>query len=120
VALSGDLGAGKTSLARGIAAGFGIAGRIQSPSFVIAQVHEGPRGRLVHADLYRIGDASELEAIGFGEMLDGALAVVEWAERFPEALPADRLWVQLSDEGEGRRARITATGPIHQAILEAL
>lgn len=85
--LSGDLGAGKTVLARGIAAGLGIDPReVQSPTFTLIREHAGERGRLVHVDLYRL-EPAEAEALGLDELLAGpGVKVVEWAERLPQPL----------------------------------
>jgi len=116
VALCGDLGAGKSSLARAIARGLGVTGPVPSPTFVLVNTYEVDPV-LVHADWYRLADADELEQLGFDELADGdAVAVVEWADRFPEALPADHLRITLTDHGEGRRAVLVATGPAHEAL----
>ena len=118
VVLVGDLGAGKTALTKGLGRGLGVSSVVQSPTFVLVQVHEG-RLPLWHADFYRLGDASEVDTLGLDE-LEGGVLVVEWADRFPEALPPDRLEIRLSDEGEGRRAEIEATGPRHRVLEERL
>jgi tRNA threonylcarbamoyladenosine biosynthesis protein TsaE len=116
VALEGDLGAGKTVFAKGVGAGLGVTTRVTSPTFVLVQAHEGGRLPLWHADLYRLGDSSELDAVGLPEVLGDGVVLVEWADRFPELLPADHLRVQLVEEGEGRRVTVTATGPRHAAL----
>jgi tRNA threonylcarbamoyladenosine biosynthesis protein TsaE len=98
VALVGPLGAGKTVFVKGLAEGLGIdPARVASPSFVIASEYKAPSGvRLAHVDLYRVESVGELEATGFLDLLEpGALVAVEWADRFPEALPADRLELRL-------------------------
>jgi len=98
VALVGPLGAGKTVFVKGLAEGMGIdPARVASPSFVIASEYKAPSGaRLAHVDLYRVESVAELEVAGFLDLLEpGALVAVEWADRFPEALPADRLELQL-------------------------
>jgi tRNA threonylcarbamoyladenosine biosynthesis protein TsaE len=86
--LSGDLGAGKTVLARGVAEGLGIdPGEVQSPTFTLIREHRGSGGRLVHVDLYRL-DADQAGALGLEELLAGpGVKVVEWAERLPFAVP---------------------------------
>ena len=121
VALIGDLGAGKTVMARGIGAGLGVDSNVCSPSFVLMQMHEGGRLPLWHADLYRLSDPDELREIGLEEQLEGdGLVLVEWADRFADWLPADHLEVRLEDQGEGRRVRIAATGPRHAELVAAL
>lgn len=117
IALVGDLGAGKTVLAKGVGDGLEVPTRVQSPTFVIVQAHPGGRLHLWHADLYRLGDASELEHLGLDDIVEGdGVAVVEWADRFPEALPADHLEVRLSGDGDTREAVLVAHGPRHRAL----
>lgn len=102
--LSGDLGSGKTVLARGIGEGLGIDPReVQSPTFTLIREHEARNGRLVHVDLYRL-EPEQTAALGLEELLAGpGVKVVEWAERLPFAVPGARwlLFKRLAD-GEGR------------------
>lgn len=111
-ALTGDLGAGKTVLARGIAKGLGLEGHVTSPTFTILQVYEEGRLPFYHFDVYRIGDVSEMEEIGFDEYLYGAgVSLIEWAELVAELLPADALTIRMErvpEEGDDAR-RITIT-----------
>lgn len=90
--LSGDLGSGKTVLARGIGEGLGIDPReVQSPTFTLIREHEGRDGRLVHVDLYRL-EPEQTAALGLEELLAGpGVKVVEWAERLPFAVPGARV-----------------------------
>lgn len=101
--LSGDLGSGKTVLARGVARGLGIDPReVQSPTFTLIREHEGPRGRLVHVDLYRL-EPEQTGSLGLEELLAGpGVKVVEWADRLPESLPGS-LRLELRRAGEGGR-----------------
>ena len=87
IALSGDLGAGKTQLVRGIARGLGFAGRIHSPTFTLVNVYEGGRLPLFHLDLYRLETLDQIHGAGVDEYLqpDG-VAVIEWAERMGDVL----------------------------------
>src|ERR1041384_1368361 len=87
--LSGDLGTGKTVLARGLARGLGIAPKeVQSPTFTLIREHHGPGGSLVHVDLYRL-EPEETASLGLDELLAGpGVKVIEWAERLPEATTA--------------------------------
>jgi tRNA threonylcarbamoyladenosine biosynthesis protein TsaE len=112
VALTGELGAGKTVLVQGIATGLGFVGRVPSPTFNILLVHRAPI-TLYHFDLYRLEDARQLTDIDFYETLEaGGLAVIEWADRFPRELPADRLDVTITSPEEGLRVvRAAGTGP---------
>ncbi|WP_221586041.1 tRNA (adenosine(37)-N6)-threonylcarbamoyltransferase complex ATPase subunit type 1 TsaE [Microbacterium sp. G2-8] len=89
--LTGPLGAGKTTLTRGIAEGLGVRGPVQSPTFVIARTHPSLTGGapLVHADAYRLGDASELEDLDLD--LDGSVTIVEWGRGAIESV-ADEWW----------------------------
>jgi tRNA threonylcarbamoyladenosine biosynthesis protein TsaE len=100
ICLRGDLGAGKTTLVRGLAEGIGIApSAISSPTYTILHEHRDGRSglSLVHADLYRIGDADELESLGWEELRSDASTIlaVEWPERVPEALPAPGMVLTL-------------------------
>ena len=98
VLLSGPLGAGKTVLTRGIAAGLGVSGRVSSPTFVIARVHPaGGRGvPLVHVDAYRLGgDLAQLDDLDLDTDLESSAVVVEWGEGSAERLAEDYLLVRL-------------------------
>lgn len=113
VHLSGDLGAGKTRFAKGLAAGLGIdPDDVRSPTFAFVDVHDavaGGRGLgFVHVDLYRVGDASELAELGLQELPGpSAIAAIEWPERLPPG-PAPRARVRIEDLG-GDRRRIEIT-----------
>lgn len=105
VLLIGELGAGKTTLAKGIVHGLGAADpeEVSSPTFTL--VHEyGDAPKVYHVDLYRIGRATELESLGLDELLDReALVLVEWGERFPGLWPADRIEIRLRRLADDRR-----------------
>ncbi len=107
IVLSGDLGAGKTTLVQGIGAGLGVAERITSPTFVIARVHRGERGpSLVHVDAYRVADAIELDDLDLDAHLASSVTVVEWGEGRAERLSTERLVVRIErsgDESDERR-----------------
>ena len=103
VALSGDLGAGKTHLVQGVADGLGLDGAaVTSPTFALVQEHG--EGDLLHLDLYRIESDAEAAGLGLGDLLDGdAIAFVEWPERAAGWLPRRTLWLRLSHLGGDRR-----------------
>lgn len=114
IALFGDLGAGKTTLVKGVAASFNIA-HIQSPTFTIVREYEASKLRLCHFDAYRLSDADELYAIGFDDyMTDDAVIIMEWPQNVFDALPSDRLDISLNGSGnEPRYVRIEPIGAKH-------
>jgi len=108
IALDGDLGAGKTHFAKGIVAGLGSRDDVTSPTFSLVNVYRGGRSPVFHFDFYRLESLAELENIAWEEYLDavdreGAVLIVEWAGKFPEALPDDALWCQIEILSEGNR-----------------
>ena len=104
VVLEGELGAGKSELARGIARGLGVKETVTSPSFTILNVYESGRCPLYHFDWYRLESEDELYELGMDEYLGGdGIAVVEWAERCPEAVPEKHLRISLEVIGEEQR-----------------
>jgi tRNA threonylcarbamoyladenosine biosynthesis protein TsaE len=104
VLLEGELGAGKTVLARGIARGAGARGAARSPTFMLVHRYEGGRVPIVHVDAYRLAGPADLVALGLDEVLDPAAAtIVEWASRVEAALPRERLEVVLAHAGGDRR-----------------
>lgn len=111
IALSGPLGAGKTYLAQAVARGMGVIEPVPSPTFNLLLVHAG-EPPMFHFDLYRLERASQLEDIDFYETLEsGGVAVIEWADRFPEELPDDRLDVGIEPTGvDARRLTLMPTG----------
>ena len=112
IALSGDLGAGKTTLARGLLRGLGHEGEAPSPTFTIVQTYEPPEMRLPvwHCDLYRLEDPEEAIELGLEEAFDTAVVLIEWPERLGRYLPADALRLRLDGAGEPQR-RLTAAVP---------
>jgi tRNA threonylcarbamoyladenosine biosynthesis protein TsaE len=111
VCLSGPLGAGKSSLARGlIRAVTRDAGDVPSPTFTLVQFYAGQEFEIAHFDLYRLTRAEEAFEIGLEDALREGAAVIEWPERLGDLLPTDRLDIAIRLDGEGRRAAITAHG----------
>jgi tRNA threonylcarbamoyladenosine biosynthesis protein TsaE len=104
VAFSGPLGAGKTTMVRGVLAALGHAGEVPSPTFAIVQPYDLTSVPVAHADLYRIEDPAEIEELGLEDHLfDGAL-LIEWAERAGEAAWPQALRLNLQPLADGRRA----------------
>jgi len=112
IALSGELGAGKTSVARGLLAALGLEGEAPSPSFAIVQPYEQPEVRLpvLHVDLYRIEDPNEAEELGLDEARADSLLIVEWPERLGADAWPDALWLSLEVAPDGARS-LTARVP---------
>lgn len=119
VALTGELGAGKTLLVKAMAEGAG-AEAASSPTFAIVNLYRGPVP-LQHLDLYRVSGPSELFALGFDDLLaEPAATVCEWADRARAALPSDRLDIALEHAGpRSRSAWLRATGPRGERLLAA-
>lgn len=112
LALTGPLGAGKTTLARGLIRAWTGDPDLEAPSptFTLAQIYEGPGGALWHMDLYRLKSPEEALEIGLEEALATALCVVEWPERLEALLPASRVDLVLQTIGDERRAQIHWSG----------
>jgi len=111
VCLSGPLGAGKSTVARGLVRALTTPSEdVPSPTFTLVQFYEGPRLKVAHFDLYRLSNPDEAYEIGLDEALDDGAAVIEWPERLQGRLPADRLDVEIAIAGEGRSVRLTPCG----------
>jgi tRNA threonylcarbamoyl adenosine modification protein YjeE len=109
VALWGDLGAGKTTLARTILQALGVREDVPSPTFTLVQGYDTTPA-VAHYDLYRLKSAREMQELGFDDALDRGAVLVEWPDRAPEALPPEALHVRLGLRETGRLARITGPG----------
>jgi tRNA threonylcarbamoyladenosine biosynthesis protein TsaE len=122
--LWGDLGAGKSTLARGLVRALTTPDEeVPSPTFTLVQTYEGPEFPVAHFDLYRLSGPDEVFELGFDEALDEGAAVVEWPQRLGARLPHDRLDIELrrSSTGgpdEGRRARLEPHGSFRGRVLE--
>jgi len=119
VHLQGDLGAGKSTVARALLRALGVQGGIRSPTYTLIERYPLPSGEAWHLDLYRIGNAGELDFLGLDE---GAadLWLVEWPERGAGALPPMDLRVALEIDGTGRRVQLQAHSPTGDAWLQRL
>jgi tRNA threonylcarbamoyladenosine biosynthesis protein TsaE len=107
VLLTGELGAGKTVFAKGLAAGAGVVAtdRVSSPSFTLVNIYEG-RWPVFHVDLYRLEREADILDLGWEDFLEGGIVVVEWAERLPPSLRLDGIRVRIETAGDDER-RIT-------------
>jgi len=121
VALSGDLGTGKTVLAQGIVAGVGAAGYVASPTFMFIREYSGA-APVAHVDLYRIDDPGQLDDLGLDDVFSGRMIVIiEWAEKAGDWLPAEHLWVTLGfgQKENDREIEILARGARYHEIASS-
>ena len=119
VHLQGDLGAGKSTLARALLRALGVEGAIRSPTYTLVERYPIPGGEAWHLDLYRIGDAGELDFLGLDDAV-ATLWLVEWPQRAGPALPAADLRVELEMSGDGRSACLQARSDIGRTWLAEL
>lgn len=119
VLLDGDLGAGKSTFARGLIRAFGHTGAVPSPTYTLVEPYELPEVTIFHIDLYRISDADELRYLGFNE-LDQGLRLIEWPERSPALLESSDLRIRLAYEGTGRSAVVEALTPRAADVVSVL
>jgi len=122
IGLTGSLGAGKTTFVQGLAMGLGVPAErhVASPTFALVNEHPG-RIDLVHVDFYRIRGPAELPELGIEEAYDRAATAIEWADRFPDLLPADTLHISLEvEKDDARILRARSSGPRSQLLLDFL
>ncbi|MDE2251168.1 MAG: tRNA (adenosine(37)-N6)-threonylcarbamoyltransferase complex ATPase subunit type 1 TsaE [Gammaproteobacteria bacterium] len=121
VSLHGQLGAGKTTLVRGLLRELGVSGAVRSPSYTLLETYDCADRRVLHLDLYRLAGSADVAGLGLrDELLPGVLLLVEWPERAAGSLPAADLEIWLFAPAEGRIARLQAEGPTGQAWLDVL
>jgi len=123
IALNGDLGTGKTALARGIAGGLGVKQTVTSPTFILLNIYSG-RLPVYHFDFYRLQEVDICRS-GFEDYLPGeGVALVEWADRFPEIIPPEHLGITLERffdaGGEGRHLQLTSHDEASALVMESM
>ena len=119
--LRGDLGAGKTSLARAFLRGCGHAGRVPSPTYTLVEPYDSGGYKLFHMDLYRLQDPGELEYLGLAEMFSpGSILLIEWPEHGAESLLAADLELELKVDSVGRDCRMDANSTTGAVILQTM
>lgn len=122
VSFTGELGAGKTTIVRGIASGLAVSDTVSSPSFLIIQEYRG-RYPVFHGDFYRLGSYQELEDIGWDEYSQrGGIILIEWGNLIPEAIPNDHLEVEIQQSGleSGRMLKFIPHGKRYKTVVEEL
>ena len=121
VNIHGPLGAGKTTLVRGMLRGLGHAGAVKSPTFTLVEPYVFGNLHFYHFDLYRLNDPGELEFLGVRDYLDGnGVCVVEWAERAQGVLPSPDVDIMIEPTETGRMVRIMTLTPQGDVLLKAL
>jgi len=119
--LEGDLGTGKTTLARGMLRGLGHTGPVRSPTYTLLEPYELQTVHLYHLDLYRLGDPEELEYLGLRDLLDGeSLLLVEWPERGKGILPPPDVSIRIAHAGEGRDLDLVVGGSCGVELVSCL
>lgn len=121
ITLKGQLGAGKTTLSRGMLQGLGHCGSVKSPTYTIVEPYQLSAGSVFHFDLYRIADAEELEYMGFGEYLaEAQLCLIEWPERGQGFLPQADIAIEISQSGDGRCVTLAAYSEVGEQLIGQL
>ena len=117
--LEGELGAGKSTLARGLLRALGHDGAVPSPTYTLVEPYDLPGGAIYHVDLYRVADPEELQFLGFDELEQG-LRLVEWPERAPALSRSADVCIRLEYDGDGRRATVSGLSSRGADLVSAL
>lgn len=120
VHLQGDLGAGKTTLVRGLIQSLLPGARVRSPTYTLVEPYQTPVFEILHLDLYRLGSPDELDALGVRERVGEAVILAEWPERGAGVLPGAELRITLAHAGDGRSATLEGFGHRGEALAETL
>jgi tRNA threonylcarbamoyladenosine biosynthesis protein TsaE len=119
ILLQGELGAGKSSLARAMIRALGHTGTVPSPTYTLIEPYQLEHRQVYHADLYRIADAEELDYLGWSD-LQGAILLVEWPERAPELFQVADLNIKIDFSNGGRVARLIPLSPLGDSMLSRI
>ena len=121
VFLRGDLGAGKTTLSRGILRGLGHVGAVKSPTYTLVESYDPESGRVYHFDLYRLQDPEELEHMGFRDYLaEAQLCLLEWPENGQGFLPQPDFTVKIASSAKGRCVTLEAASELGQLLIDSV